>query len=87
MPPTCVPTSPDLSPGRASYTFLKHLRTHGLIEKVANRYTYYLTRIARRDLVTALVIREYFVQPTLVRDALWIPCPFVQDFRSKGLMW
>ena len=58
-----------LSPGRASY-ILKRLRTHGLIKKVANRYTYYLTNLGRRVLVTALVIREYFVQPILVRNAL-----------------
>jgi predicted transcriptional regulator len=49
---------------------LKRLRTHGLIKKVANRYKYYLTKLGQRVLVTALVIREYFVQPTLVRNAL-----------------
>lgn len=60
---------PDLSSGRASY-ILKRLRLHGLIKKVANRYKYYLTKLGRRVLVTALVIREYFVQPALVRNAL-----------------
>jgi len=60
---------PDLSPGRASH-ILKRLRLHGLIKKVANRYKYYLTTLGRRLLVTALVIREYFVQPALVRNAL-----------------
>ena len=59
----------NLSPGRASY-LLKRLRTHGLIKKVANRYKYYLIKLGQRVLVTALVIREYFVQPTLVRNAL-----------------
>ena len=59
----------NLSPGRASY-LLKRLRTHGLIKKVAHAYKYYLTKLGRRVLVTALVIREYFVQPTLVRNAL-----------------
>ncbi len=58
-----------LTPGRASY-LLKRLRTHGLIKKIANRYKYYLTKLGQRVLVTALVIREYFVQPTLVRKAL-----------------
>ena len=58
-----------LSPGRSSY-LLKRLRTHGLIKKVAHTYKYYLTKLGRRVLVTALVIREYFVQPTLVRNAL-----------------
>jgi hypothetical protein len=37
---------------------------------VANRYKYYLTKLGQRVSVTALVIREYFVQPTLVRNAL-----------------
>ncbi len=58
-----------LSPARASY-ILKRLRTHGLIKKIAYRYKYYLTALGRRVLTTALVIREYFVQPTLVRQAL-----------------
>ncbi len=58
-----------LSPGRSSY-ILKRLRTHGLIKKVAHTYKYYLTTLGRRVLVTASVIREYFVQPTLVRNAL-----------------
>ena len=35
-----------LSPGRAS-CLLKRLRTHGLIKKIANRYTYYLTKLDR----------------------------------------
>ena len=60
---------PGLSPGRASY-LLKRLRLHGLIKKGANRYKYDLTKLGRRVLVTALVLREYFVQPTLVRNAL-----------------
>jgi len=58
-----------LSPGQSSY-ILKRLRTHGLIKKVAHRYKYYLTTLGRRVLTTALVIREYFVQPTLARNAL-----------------
>jgi hypothetical protein len=58
-----------LSSGRSSY-ILKRLRTHGLIKKVAHTYKYYLTTLGRRVLVTALVIREYFVKPTLVRNAL-----------------
>jgi hypothetical protein len=58
-----------LTPGRYSY-FLKRLRTHGLIKKVAHTYKYSLTKLGRRVLATALVVREYFVQPTLVRNAL-----------------
>jgi len=49
---------------------LKRLRTHGLIKKVAHTYKYYLTALGRRVWVTTLVIREYFVQPFLVRHAL-----------------
>jgi DNA-binding transcriptional ArsR family regulator len=59
----------DLSQSRSSY-LLKRLRTHGLIKKVAHTYKYYLTTLGGRVLFTALVIREYFVQPTLVRTAL-----------------
>ena len=58
-----------LTAGRASY-LIKRLRTHGLIKKVAHTYKYFFTKLGRRVVVTALVIREYFVQPTLVRNAL-----------------
>jgi hypothetical protein len=58
-----------LTPGRASY-LIKRLRTHGLIKKVAHTYKYFFTKLGRRVVVTALVIREYFVQPNLVRNAL-----------------
>jgi hypothetical protein len=58
-----------LSTGRASY-LIKRLRTHGLIKKVAHTYKYVFTKLGRRVVITALVIREYFVQPSLVRNAL-----------------
>jgi hypothetical protein len=58
-----------LSTGRASY-LIKRLRTHGLIKKVAHTYKYFFTKLGRRVVITALVIREYFVQPSLVRNAL-----------------
>ena len=54
---------------RASY-LIKRLRTHGLIKKVAHTYKYFFTKLGRRVVVTALVIRKYFVQPSLVRAAL-----------------
>jgi hypothetical protein len=60
---------PSLTTGRASY-LIKRLRTHGLIKKVAHTYKYFFTKLGRRVVVTALVIREYFVQPGLVRAAL-----------------
>jgi hypothetical protein len=58
-----------LSAGRASY-LIKRLRTHGLIKKVGHAYKYFFTKLGRRVVITALVIREYFVQPSLVREAL-----------------
>jgi hypothetical protein len=58
-----------LSPSRASY-LIKRLRTHGLIKKVGHAYKYFFTKLGRRVVATALVIREYFVQPNLVRAAL-----------------
>jgi hypothetical protein len=58
-----------LTPARASY-LIKRLRTHGLIKKVGHAYKYFFTKLGRRVVATALVIREYFVQPNLVRAAL-----------------
>jgi len=45
-------------------------RTHGLIKKVGHAYKYFFTKLGRRVVATALVIREYFVRPNLVRAAL-----------------
>ncbi len=59
---------PDLTPSRCSY-LLKRLRTHGLVKKIGRRYKYYLTKLGRRVLVTSLILREYFVQPSLVASA------------------
>jgi hypothetical protein len=56
-------------PARASY-LIKRLRTHGLIKKVAHTYKYFFIKLGHRVVVTALVIREHFVQPRLVRAAL-----------------
>lgn len=60
---------PDLTPGRSSY-LLKRLRTHGLIKKIGHTYKYYMTKLGRRVLVTSLILREYFVLPTLARNVL-----------------
>jgi hypothetical protein len=54
----------DLSPARASY-WLQRLRTHGLIKKIGHRYKYYLTKLGRSIVATALSIRESTVIPTL----------------------
>ncbi|MFE8033743.1 hypothetical protein [Thiohalocapsa marina] len=44
---------------------------HGAaLKKGAHTYKYFFTKLGRRVVVTALVIREYFVQPSLVRNAL-----------------
>jgi hypothetical protein len=74
-----------LTPARASY-LIKRLRTHGLIKKVAHTYKYFFTKLGRRVVVTALVIREYFVQPSLVRAALPTLHRFVKDFEDRGLL-
>ncbi|MCP3878629.1 MAG: MarR family transcriptional regulator [Sulfitobacter sp.] len=60
---------PGLTPGRSSY-LLKRLRTHGLIKKVGHCYKYYMTKLGRRVLVTSLILREYFILPTLARSVL-----------------
>jgi hypothetical protein len=54
----------NLSPARASY-WLKRLRTHGMIKKIGHRYKYYLTKLGRRVVATALSIRESVVIPAL----------------------
>jgi len=60
---------PGLTPGRSSY-LLKRLRTHGLIKKIGHRYKYYMTKLGRRVLVTSLILREYFILPSLARSVL-----------------
>jgi len=49
-----------LAPAPASY----------LIKQVAHTSKYFFTKLGRRVVITALVISEYFVQPSLVRAAL-----------------
>ena len=60
---------PDLTPRRSSY-LLKRLRTHGLIKKVGHCHKYYLTKLGRRALVSSLILREYFILPSLAKSAL-----------------
>jgi hypothetical protein len=59
----------ELTPSRVSY-LIKRLRTHGLIKKVGHAYKYFFTKLGRRVVTTALVIRENFVQPNLAGEAL-----------------
>jgi len=42
---------------------LKRLRVHGLIRRVPNTYKYYLTKLGRRVILTALKLREAIVIP------------------------
>lgn len=44
---------------------LKRLRTHGLIKRIGHRYKYYLTKLGRRVVTTALKLRELVVIPQL----------------------
>ena len=55
---------PRLTSTRCS-SLLKRLRTHGLVKKIGRRYKYYLTRLGRRVIITALNIRESVVIPSL----------------------
>ncbi len=55
---------PDMTPGRCSY-LLKRLRSHGLIKKIGRRYKYYLTKLGRRVVATALHMREKCILPDL----------------------
>jgi hypothetical protein len=44
---------------------LKRLKTHGLIRKIRNTYKYYLTRLGKKVLLTALKIKELVIIPEL----------------------
>lgn len=44
---------------------LKRLRSHGLIKKVGRTYKYYLTRLGKQVVTTALKLRELFIIPQL----------------------
>ena len=58
-----------LSPAQSSY-LLKRLRTHGLIKKVGHCYKYYLTKLGRRVLTTALKLRQQLIIPSLCQNPL-----------------
>lgn len=44
---------------------LKRLKTHGLIKKIRNSYKYYLTRLGKQVVLTALKIKELVIIPEL----------------------
>jgi len=48
---------------------IKRLRVHGLLKKIGNRYKYYLTKLGRTVVTTALKLRELFVIPSLNETA------------------
>lgn len=61
----------DLLPGKSSgqiSRLLKCLRLHGLIKKIRNTYKYYLTKLGRRVITTALKLRRLYVIPALAHS-------------------
>jgi hypothetical protein len=48
---------------------IKRLRAHGLLKKIGKRYKYYLTKLGRTVVTTALKLRELFVIPSLNESA------------------
>jgi len=44
---------------------LKRLRMHGLIKKIHGSYRYYLTRLGKRVITTALKLKTMFIIPSL----------------------
>ena len=44
---------------------IKRLRTHGLIKKIGKTYKYYLTKLGRRVVTTALKLRRLYLIPAL----------------------
>ena len=55
---------PDKSPGQIS-RLLKRLHVHGLIKKVQNTYKYYLTKLGKEVLLTALKLKQTIIIPSL----------------------
>ena len=47
----------------------QRLRAHGLLKKIGERYKYYLTKLGRIVVTTALKLRELFVIPSLNEPA------------------
>jgi len=44
---------------------IKRLRVHGLIKKATHTYKYYLTKLGRQIIATALKLREFVILPEL----------------------
>ena len=58
---------PELSSASVTRIF-KRLRLHGLIKKVANSRTYYLTALGKIVITTALKVRALFIIPHLAAE-------------------
>lgn len=58
------PHLPGQTPHQIS-RLLKRLRKHGLIRKVGKTYKYYLTKLGRKIVATALKLREMYLIPSL----------------------
>jgi hypothetical protein len=59
-------------PGRSAAQLarmIKRLRAHGLLKKIGQRYKYYLTKLGRTVVTTALKLRELFIIPALNEPA------------------
>jgi hypothetical protein len=48
---------------------IKRLRAHGLLKKIGKRYKYYLTKLGRTVVTTALKLRELLIIPSLNEPA------------------
>jgi hypothetical protein len=60
-------------PGRSAVQLgrmIKRLRAHGLLKKIGKRYKYYLTKLGRTVVTTALKLRELFIIPSLNEPAI-----------------
>lgn len=60
----------DRLPGKSSgqiSRLLKSLRVHGLVKKIGKTYKYYLTKLGRKVILTALKLRQLYVIPALAR--------------------
>ena len=72
---TRIPRRPSNSRTRLSVIppqlarMIKRLRVHGLLKKIGKRYKYYLTKLGRIVVTTALKLRELFVIPSLNEPA------------------
>jgi DNA-binding HxlR family transcriptional regulator len=61
-----------LLPGRSTQQVsrtIKRLRTHGLVQKTARSYKYYLTPLGREVVATGLRLKQFMILPELAKKA------------------